>query len=172
MRASERQFQYIAGVMQVGRHAGEQRQRQSARAPPGGEQHNGDGEKKCGEFHCPSRNRSSVLSLSPDDPQGASWASPVLAPLFVPHVAAEVVVDADVGGIALDANRAVAAGRKDLLQEGALIGPGPLRLSAAVAPRHGVVEPAMRRVAVNMNVVAFSVTLQAIAKAPDIVDRD
>src|SRR3954454_271149 len=60
--------------------------------------------------------------------------------LLVPHVAAEIVIGGNVGGIALDAVRAVMAGRQDRVQERALMGPRRLRLGAAVAPRHGVIE--------------------------------
>src|SRR5882757_947706 len=47
-------------MMQVSGHASherdrEQRKRQRARAPPGGEHHDGDGEEQGGEFHCRSR---------------------------------------------------------------------------------------------------------------------
>jgi len=47
-------------MMQVGRHAGherdrEQRKRQCARAPPGGKHRDADGEEQCGKFHCRSR---------------------------------------------------------------------------------------------------------------------
>ena len=50
------------------------------------------------------------------------------------------------------------------------MGPGRLRLDAAVAPWHGVVEPAVGSVAVDMNGVGFAVPLKAIAKPPYIVD--
>src|SRR4029077_7125481 len=92
--------------------------------------------------------------------------------LLVPHVAAEIVIGGNVGGIALDTLRAVTAGRQDRLQERALMGPGRLRLGAAVAPRHGVIEPAVRRVAIDVDVVTVSVALQTIAQAPDVVERD
>lgn len=55
------------------------------------------------------------------------------------------------------------------MKENALLGPG-LRLGAAVAPRHGVVEPVVGSVAVDMNGVGFAVPLEAIAKPPHIVD--
>src|SRR4051794_7928072 len=92
--------------------------------------------------------------------------------LLVPHVAAEIVIGGNVGGIALDAVRAVMAGRQDRLQERALMGPGRLRLGAAVAPRHGVIEPAVRRVAIDLDVVTLSVAIQTVAQAPDVVERD
>ena len=74
--------------------------------------------------------------------------------LLVPHVAAEIVIGGNVGGVALDAVRAVMAGRQDRLQERPLMGPGRFRLGATVAPRHGVIEPAVRRVAKDADVVA------------------
>ena len=55
--------------------------------------------------------------------------------LLLPHVAAEIVIGRNVGGIALDAGRAVMARRQDRLQERALTGPGRLRLGAAIARR-------------------------------------
>src|SRR5690242_426531 len=42
-------------------------------------------------------------------------------------------------------------------EENLLVGPAGVRLWCAVAARHGVVEPSVRRVLVDMNVVAFVV---------------
>src|ERR1700730_15230598 len=81
----------------------------------------------------------------------------LLSCLFVPHIAAEIVVGGDVGRIALHARRPVVAGRRHLLQERALVGPGGLRLGGAIAPRHGVVEPAVRGVAVDVDAVALAI---------------
>src|SRR5262249_52309809 len=87
-------------------------------------------------------------------------------PLFQTHVAAEIVVGGNVGRVALQARRAVVAGRQNPLQERALVGPGGLRLGTTIATQHGVVEPPMRRSAVDVYTVGLAVALQAIAKAP------
>jgi hypothetical protein len=53
--------------------------------------------------------------------------------LFVPDVAAEIVVEGDIGRITLHADRPIVVGREHRFEEGELVGPGRFRLGAAIA---------------------------------------
>src|SRR6185312_11253741 len=91
---------------------------------------------------------------------------------FLPAVLGKIIVAAE---FAFEAPAHLAgrpfAGERQF-EEMLLRRPGRVGLRLAVAPRHGVVEPAMRRAGVEMHLVGFFVGLERIAKAPDVVDRD
>src|SRR5262245_45531145 len=67
---------------------------------------------------------------------------------------------------------AVIAATEHLGEEALLRGPAGVGLRLAIAARHGVVEPAMRRVLVDVDVVALLVRFEAVAEAPHIIERD
>src|SRR5262249_43925389 len=57
-------------------------------------------------------------------------------------------------------------------QEALLCGPASIGLWLAVAARHGVVQPTVRRVLVDMNVVALMAGFETVAKTLHVLDRD
>src|SRR5262249_51796801 len=88
------------------------------------------------------------------------------------HVLAEIVIPAAVAlEVPARALGIVTAG-KDLGQKTLLRRPAGVGFRLAVAARHGVVEPAMRRAFVNVDVVALVVGLEAIAESLYIRERD
>src|SRR5262245_7779423 len=73
--------------------------------------------------------------------------------LLHPHVLGEIVVLAAVAG-ELPAHHAIPFAAEHLGEEALLRGPTGFGLGLAVAARHGVVEPAVRRAAIDVDVVA------------------
>src|SRR5882672_5981757 len=92
--------------------------------------------------------------------------------LLHPHVPGEIIFGGMVAFVGLDAPRAVMAGVKHGHEEGALQRPAGLRLRAAIAAGHGVVEPAMRRAGIDLDRVGLVVAVEAVAETPDVVERD
>src|SRR6266481_5663595 len=93
-------------------------------------------------------------------------------PLFHSHVLGEIVVDP---AFALETPAyalAVIAARKDLGQEALLRGPAGIGLRLAVPARHGVVQPTVGGALVDVNVVAFMVGFEAVAKTLHVLERD
>src|SRR5215475_1072826 len=92
--------------------------------------------------------------------------------LLQPHVLGEIVARAR-GALKLPADRGgVKATAEDLGEELLLRRPAGVGLRLAIAARHGVVEPAMRGILVDVDVVALLVPLEAVAKAPNVIKRD
>src|SRR5437016_5901985 len=123
------------------------------------------------------------LSLSLPHKGGGNAVAPAFAKLATvrettaqqllqPHVFGEIVIEtahalklpADRGGVIAAAEH---LGEKPLLRRPAGVG---LRLARAA--RHGVVEPAVRGALVDVDVVALLVPLEAVAKAPNVIERD
>src|SRR5262245_62547478 len=67
---------------------------------------------------------------------------------------------------------AVVARIEHALEERALQRPAGLRLRAAIAARHGVVEPSVRRAGIDLDGIALVVAIEAIAQAPHVGERD
>src|SRR5262249_17799769 len=92
--------------------------------------------------------------------------------LLQPHVLGEIVARARVARkLPADRGRVIAAA-EGLGEELLLRRPAGVGLRLAITARHGVVEPAMRGILVDMDVVALLVPLEAVAKAPNVIKRD
>src|SRR5713101_1606770 len=94
------------------------------------------------------------------------------SPLLHSHVLGEIIIRAAIAFEAPTYALGVMTAGEDLGQEALLRGPAGFGLGLAIAARHGVVEPAVRRPRVKVNVVALAVGFEAVAKALHILDRD
>src|SRR5262249_37948641 len=92
--------------------------------------------------------------------------------LLQPHVLGEVVRRTRLAFEAPTDGARVVIRAERLSKEALLRGPTGVGLRLAITARHGVVEPAVRRVPVNMNVVAFLVRLKAVAEAAHVIERN
>src|SRR5258708_12858454 len=72
----------------------------------------------------------------------------------------------------LHAARAVVAGAEHALEKRELQRPSGFRLRTTIAARHGVVEPAVRRIGIDLDRIALVVTIEAVAQPPHIGERD
>src|SRR6516165_3264920 len=88
--------------------------------------------------------------------------------LLHPHVLGEIIIGGMVAFVNLHAARAVVAGVEHALEKRELQRPRGLRLRPAITARHGVVEPAVRRVGVDLDRIALVVTIEAVAQAPHV----
>src|SRR5258707_1001576 len=88
------------------------------------------------------------------------WARDARLILFLPHILGKIVIAAE---LAFEAPahpcRRPFSGER-FLEESLLRRPGGVRLRFAIAARHGVVEPAMRRARIKMHVVGLLMVLQ------------
>src|SRR5262249_55727278 len=92
--------------------------------------------------------------------------------LLQPYILREIVVGATLA-LKLPADRGrVVAAAEHLGEKPLLCRPAGIGLRLAIAARHGVIEPAVRGVLVDVNVVALLVPLEAVAKAPNVIERD
>src|SRR5712671_5519045 len=94
------------------------------------------------------------------------------SPLLHPHVLGEIIIRS---AFALEPpayTLGVVSARKHLRQEALLRGPAGVGLRLAVTARHGVVEPAVRRALVDVNLVALIVGFKGIAQPPHVLERD
>src|ERR1700730_18625054 len=94
------------------------------------------------------------------------------SPLLHSHVLGEIIVRAAIAFEAPAYTLGVITAGEDIGQEALLRGPAGFGLGLAITARHGVVEPAVRRARVEVNVVALTVGFEAVAKALHILDRD
>src|SRR5262245_18496300 len=92
--------------------------------------------------------------------------------LLHPHVFGEIIIGGMVAFVDLHATRAVVARVEHALEKRKLQRPSGFCLRAAITARHGVVEPAVRRVGVDLDRVALVVTIEAVAQAPHVGERD
>src|SRR5215470_12733295 len=88
-----------------------------------------------------------------------------------PYILREIVMGTALA-FKLPADRAVIAAAEHLGEKALLRSPAGVGLRLAITARHGVVEPAMWRVLVDVDVVALVVRLKAVAEAPHVVERD
>src|SRR5262249_41030620 len=92
--------------------------------------------------------------------------------LLQPYILRKIVVRAALT-FKLPADRGgIVAAPEQVGEEPLLCRPAGVGLWLAIAPWHGVVEPAMRGIFVDVDVVAPLVPLEAVAKAPDVIERD
>src|SRR4029077_7533148 len=93
-------------------------------------------------------------------------------PLFEPNVLGEIIL----GGVVAFEDRRnslwVPTAGETLFQERHHKAPGILGRLPPVASRHGIVEPAVRRVAVEPHMITLLRPFQTTAEADDIVHRD
>src|SRR6266508_78082 len=124
---------------------------------------------------CPALCRASTSFLVAAAKTWMAGTSPAMTgrvSLLHPHVLGEIVIDGMLALVDLHPPRPVVAGIKHALEKGELQRPAGLRLGAAVAARHGVVEPAVRRAGIDLDRVAFAMAIEAVAEAAHVVERD
>src|SRR5215813_7152017 len=92
--------------------------------------------------------------------------------LLHPHVFGEIIIGGVIAFVNLHAACTVVARIEHTLEKRKLQRPSGFRLRAAITARHGVVEPAVRRVGVDLDRVALVVTIEAVAQAPHVGERD
>src|SRR5215472_8232157 len=92
--------------------------------------------------------------------------------LLHPHVLGEIITGGMVAFVDLHAARAVVAGREHAFEKRELQRPSGFRLRTAIPARHGIVEPAVRRIGVDLDRIALVVTIEAVAQAPHVGERD
>jgi hypothetical protein len=68
----------------------------------------------------------------------------------------------------LHAAHVVVAGVEHALKKRELQRPSGFRLRTAITARHGVVEPAVRRIGVDLDRIGLVVTIEAVAQAPHV----
>src|SRR5262249_5848070 len=97
-----------------------------------------------------SKSRAMISAPSPPPCASIVRRRPVL---LQPQVIAEIIIRGVLAFVDLNAMRMVVAGIQHLREEGALQRPARLRLLAPVAAGHGVVEPAVRRAGIDLDVI-------------------
>src|SRR5262245_65833388 len=84
--------------------------------------------------------------------------------LLHPHVLGEIIIGGMVAFVDLHAARAVVAWVEHALEKRELQRPSGFRLRTAIPARHGVVEPAVRRIGVDLDRNALSVSVRAVGQ--------
>src|SRR5262249_18276497 len=67
---------------------------------------------------------------------------------------------------------AVIAAGEHACEEALLRRPSGVRLPLPIAARHGVVEPTVRGILIDVDIVALAVLFEAVAKSPHVVERN
>src|SRR5262245_61947606 len=92
--------------------------------------------------------------------------------LLHPYVPGEIIIGGVVAFVDLDAARAVIAPVEHASEKCELQRPGGFGLLPAIAARHGFIEPTVRGIGVDLDRIALVVTVETVAQAPHVGERD